>query len=174
MPASLGEANCRHARYYLEVVKNTDAVYGQPDGAGEALSLFDRERANIESAYVWAATQSSIDGRAAIICSALAYKGAYVFNARLSAGQRIDWFKLALEAARLCKDSREEGAHLGNLGLAYQRLGDAKAAIEYLERSLAVARAISDLKMQAELAGSLGSVCIEISSTTLGVHWTIR
>lgn len=158
MPASLAEAKCRHARYYLEVVKNTDTVYLQPDGAREALSLFDRERRNIESAYAWAAAQSSSDGRAAFICSKLAYKGAYVLNARLSADQRINWFNRAVSAAILCKDGREEGAHLGNLGLAYQRLGDAKAAIEYLERSLAVARAIPDLRMQAELAGALGSV----------------
>ncbi|WP_141706497.1 MULTISPECIES: tetratricopeptide repeat protein [Methanosarcina] len=41
-------------------------------------------------------------------------------------------------------DRRGEGNRLGNLGLAYYRLGEPRKAIEFLKQSLAIGKAIED------------------------------
>ncbi|HOV83171.1 MAG TPA: tetratricopeptide repeat protein, partial [Methanothrix sp.] len=46
--------------------------------------------------------------------------------------------------SRQIGDRRGEGADLGNLGLAYADLGDARKAIEYYDQALAISRQIGD------------------------------
>ncbi len=48
------------------------------------------------------------------------------------------------------------GIVLGNLGLAYAYLGNARAAIDYFERALKIAEQVGDLKLQGVVLGNLG------------------
>jgi len=52
---------------------------------------------------------------------------------------------LALAIAREIVDRRGEGAYLGNLGSAYQNLGEPRRAIEFYQQALAMVREIGDL-----------------------------
>src|ERR1700722_19233533 len=124
MPTNTYEASRRHALHYLGVVDRLHAIYVDGDGSQRALCLFDQERPNIDLAYHWAARRSGSDSIGASICSRLAHNGSYLFNARLSAAGQVEWFQLAIVAARRSCNQHEEGAHLGNVGLGYQRLGD--------------------------------------------------
>jgi CHAT domain-containing protein len=58
--------------------------------------------------------------------------------------------------AREIKDRQGEGTSLGNLGLAYQFLGDYAKAIEYHQQSLAIKREIKDRQGEGTSLGNLG------------------
>jgi CHAT domain-containing protein len=62
----------------------------------------------------------------------------------------------ALEIARANKDLTVEAAALGNLGNAYQSIGQYETAIAYLQSSLKIARTLNNLTYQAANLNSLG------------------
>ncbi|MEH2198409.1 CHAT domain-containing protein [Nostoc sp.] len=62
----------------------------------------------------------------------------------------------ALIIYREIKDRLGEGKALGNLGLAYDSLGDYIKAIEYQHQSLAIAREINDRLGEGQSLGNLG------------------
>jgi tetratricopeptide (TPR) repeat protein len=53
-------------------------------------------------------------------------------------------------------DRSAEGVHLGNLGSAYLALSDARKAIEFYEKRLAIAQEISDRRGEGATLGNLG------------------
>ena len=62
----------------------------------------------------------------------------------------------ALIIYREIKDRKGEGESLGNLGIAYNFLGDYAKAIEYHQQSLAILREIKDRKGEGLSLGNLG------------------
>src|SRR5205085_323131 len=80
----------------------------------------------------------------AMLVASYAAVGAYVLHLRLTPQQRVAWFDAALAACRRLGDRLGEGKALGNLGLAWAALGDAKKAIGYHEQQLAIALEIGD------------------------------
>ena len=81
---------------------------------------------------------------------------AYVLDLHLPPRQKIPILQNALEAARRLDDKGAEGVHLGNLGLAYADLGDARKAIEFYEQYLSIAREIGDRRGEGNALGNLG------------------
>ncbi|BAY16143.1 TPR repeat-containing protein [Anabaenopsis circularis NIES-21] len=67
-------------------------------------------------------------------------------------------WKQALVIYREIKDLKGEGKALGNLGVAYQTLGDYVKAIEYQQQHLVIAREIKDSKGEGQSLGNLGNV----------------
>ena len=65
------------------------------------------------------------------------------------------WQK-SLQIYRAIEDRLGEGQSLGNLGIAYDALGNYAKAIEYHEQSLAVAREIKDRLGEGNALGNLG------------------
>jgi tetratricopeptide (TPR) repeat protein len=61
------------------------------------------------------------------------------------------------EAARNIKDRYDEGAFLGNLGLAYSDLGEVEKAIAYYEQALEIAREIGHRQGEGNRLGNLGN-----------------
>ena len=51
-----------------------------------------------------------------------------------------------------------EGVHLGNLGLAYADLGDARKAIEFYEQALVIARDLGDKRTEGKWLETIGLV----------------
>ncbi|NJL56521.1 tetratricopeptide repeat protein [bacterium] len=64
----------------------------------------------------------------------------------------------ALVISREIGDRRGEGSDLGNLGIAYERLGDIPQAIAYYEQALELARAIGDRQGEANDCWNLGTL----------------
>ncbi|MDD4449023.1 MAG: TIR domain-containing protein, partial [Methanothrix sp.] len=130
------ETRQRHAEYFrgvlsfaTEICKNGNTLAG--------LNAFDLEWMNIESAWAWAKENLAKSNAAATICSSF-LNWPYLLDLRQHLRERILWMETALSAARRLNDRSMEGVHLGNLGLAYADLGDARKAIEYNEQALII------------------------------------
>ena len=62
-----------------------------------------------------------------------------------------------MKIAQEIGDRSGEGAAYGNLGSAYQSLGDYRKAIEYHEKRLKIAQEIGDRSGEGAAYGNLGS-----------------
>ncbi|MDD4653731.1 MAG: tetratricopeptide repeat protein, partial [Methanothrix sp.] len=149
------EARQRHAEHFRNVLSFATDLY-EKGNVLTGLNAFDLEKMNIESAWAWAKENLAKSDAAASICSYF-LNWPYLLDLRQHPRERISWTETALSAARKLNDRSAEGVHLGNLGLAYANLGDARKAIEYYEQALAIARKIGDRRGEDTHLGNLGS-----------------
>jgi len=152
-----GALQAQHAAHYLQVLSAAQELYKQ--GGNDVLAgltLFDKEWANIRAGQAWAAAHAGEDDGAATLCAAYPSAGIYCLVLRLHPREQIAWLKQALHAARQIGDRRGEGIHLGNLGVAYNTLGDARRAIAHYEQQLVIAREIGDRQEESNALGNLG------------------
>ncbi len=147
----------RHARYYVTVASRADEGYIQGgERTSPALALFDQERAHIDGGWEWARAQPPAEAPDTVL---LAYADATVYVGDLRYAmrtQRIPQLEAALAAARRLGRRDAEGRFLGNLGLAYADLGEARRAIEFYEQHRAIAREIGDRRGEGNALGNLG------------------
>jgi tetratricopeptide (TPR) repeat protein len=147
----------RHARHYEAILRTANQAYQQGGAAlMQGLMLFDTERINIETGQSWSAAHVGDDDTAAQLCTAYPGSGWYVLSLRHTPRTTIRWSQPALEAARRLKDRGMEGAHLGNLGLAYANLGEIRRAIECYEQQLMIMREVENKWGEGAALGNLG------------------
>jgi len=150
------DLNLRHATYYQELLrKANDLLLQGKDSTHKGLQLFDLEWTNIQRGQNWTATNADEDIEVARICSNFAWTGS-ILNLRLHPQENVKWLLAALSAARRLESKEAEGAHLGNLGLAYANLGETRKAIELHEQRLIIAREIGDRRGEGNALGNLG------------------
>src|SRR5689334_14310419 len=114
---SKGEPSCRRARFFE--------------------LLYDRDAVNIARGHEIAVALLMTEGSLPKLASRYANAGIYVLLLRLHPRKLIAWAEDAWASCRKSGDRQAEGAHLGNLGLAYSGLGETRKAIEHYERALA-------------------------------------
>ena len=169
----------RHAAYYKELLSTANSLYEKGGSSIQAgLALFDREQMNIKGGQAWAEGQI---GKAKEIsrqrvpvfrlCEDYSAAGVYVLDLRLHPAEKIGWFEASLRAARALKDRNAEGVHLGNLGLAYADLGDARKAIEYYEQQLVIAHEIGDRKGDGNALGNLGNAYADLGDVRKAIDY---
>ena len=147
----------KHALHFLAVLGECDRLYQKGgDGVLAGLRLFDLEWTNIQAGQVWSERHSNKDEEAARVCSGYPESGRRMLLLRQHPRDRITWLLPALAAAQKLKDRGMEGAHLGNLGLAYHYLGRYRLAIELHEQRLAIARETRDRRAEGKALGNLG------------------
>ena len=151
------EASLRHAQHYLKVLGNADGLYLKGgDSLMAGLALFDLERGNVEAGQAWVKENAAHDNAATGMCSDYPLAGPYCLFLRHHPRELIRWLEAGLAAARRLGDRRVEGAHLGNLGTAYKKLGEYSHAIKYYEQVLKIAREIGDRRGEGNSLGNLG------------------
>jgi tetratricopeptide (TPR) repeat protein len=149
-------AQQRHAAHYADVFRRANQLLLQGgDAIKIGLALYDLEQPNITAGQNWAQQHTGQNEAAAKACNWYAWQGS-LLNLRFHPRDQIRWMEAALAAARQLKNRKAEGAHLGNLGLAYAALGDARKAIEFYEQDLAIAREIGDRLGEGTTLGNLG------------------
>jgi tetratricopeptide (TPR) repeat protein len=171
-PAEQAEAAAsRHADHFRSVLDQAHALYLRGGNAiADGLSLFDRERTNIEAGQRWAAEAAARSEDAVRLAAAYANDGANVLNLRLHPREWIRWGKVALEGCRRIGDRPGEGFALGNLGLAYGALGETRKAIEHHEQNLIVAREIGDRCSEGAALGNLGLAYAALGETRKAIE----
>lgn len=138
-------AHLQHALLYLGGMSVAQQLYRQGGNAMlRGLALFDTEWQNIRAGQAWAAARMDASEDAARLCNYYVSTAVDCLALRLHPRERIAWLEAALAAARKLGEKKNEGNHLGNLGLAYAALGETRKAIEYYEQALAIAREIGD------------------------------
>jgi len=82
------------------------------------------------------------------------------------------WKEMAVECCHALGRRGDEGAHLGNLGLAYWSLGEVKRAIDYYEQALAIRREIGDRRGEGNDLGNLGNAYADLGEArrAIGYH----
>jgi len=136
-------ARLRHAAHYAKVIRAADDSYDEGgDNVLKGLTLFDLERVNIDTGFKWAC--GGLDSNdAAGICNDYCAVWSVLDLRQHPRRERIPWLESALAASRRLSDRRSEGNHLGNLGIVYADLGDARKAIEYHKEALVIASVVS-------------------------------
>ncbi len=155
----LREAQLRHAKHYAAVAARSQELYlrgGESVWQGQA--LFDQERAQIDSGWAWSRAQALVEPVIAdpilrSYAAATALIGALRYDPRT---ERIPQLESVLAAVRRLGDRQGEGATLGNLGNAYNQLGELERAIDYHQQRLAVAQKIGDRRGEGTALAGLG------------------
>jgi tetratricopeptide (TPR) repeat protein len=155
--AAIAQAHILHSAHYLTVLQKANGLMLE---GGESLTLglklFDSEWSNIQAGQAWASSQSTVNPECSEICSNYAWQG-NILDLRLHPVENVRWLEAALACARQSGNKEAEGAHLGNLGIAYKNLGDARKAIDYYEQHLTIAREIGDRRGEGADLGNLGN-----------------
>jgi len=119
------------------------------------LKLLDTEWEHINFAQSWIRENDTGSDRLEL-CNEYPNAGYMILSLRLHPKEYIFWLNTGLEAARKLENKQYKGYHLGNLGLAYADLGDAKKAIEFYEQQLVIVREIGDRRGEAFGSWNLG------------------
>ncbi|MFN8387343.1 MAG: tetratricopeptide repeat protein [Anaerolineales bacterium] len=151
------ETRIKHASHYKDVMSVANALYEEGgEKILQGLRLFDLEWEHIRSAHVWLAehleTSKEIAGLAVPVDAPLD-----CLDLRLAPKQKIEWLNVALSASRklgvkICLG----GALLGNLGIVFKNLGDARKAIQLHEQAQVIHREIGDRRGESRVLGNLG------------------
>ncbi|MBK8615930.1 MAG: tetratricopeptide repeat protein [Anaerolineales bacterium] len=95
----------------------------------------------------------------------------YVLDLHLPPREKIFILQSALEAARRLEDKQDEGVHLGNLGIAYADLGEARKAIEFYEQRIKIAREIGDRRGEGNALGNLGLAYADLGEARKAIEF---
>ncbi|MEO6741464.1 MAG: SMEK domain-containing protein, partial [Chthoniobacteraceae bacterium] len=199
-PAAFDTLRMAHARHYVTVGNDAERLYLKGDAVG-GLTLFDRERAQIEAAFEWLAgalarakvvPRFSASGSptphtpqphdaaraeaqdylpAATVLLALVNAVAHTGDLRFHPRQRIAWLEAQRDAARLTGNRQAEGNALGNLGNAHAALGDARKAIEFYEQRLVIAREFGDRRGEGAALGNLGNAYRRLGDASKSIEF---
>lgn len=163
----------RFARYYLDVLFASNQLFLE---GGEALlrglALFDLEWANIQAGHAWVAEQTEA-GNVDVAWLGMVYAdaGAHVLDLRQHPRKQIRWLEIALTASRRLKNREAECYALGNLGVAYENLGETRRSIRFYEQALAIAREIGDKRGEGASLGNLGIAYVKLGETQRGIEF---
>lgn len=155
-------ARRKHAGYISQRLLRANNWYteGTAPDVLAASSWFDQEQANIEAAFQWAAGAIESDKHAIGLVTIIPTGGAALIGDKLSAPQRVEWFEICVR----CSDSFRhptapefKRVALGNLGIAYQELGEQGKALDCFEKALSVARTIQDHSGESNVLTLKGS-----------------
>ena len=160
-----------HAAHYLQILSTAHDLYMKGNEAiAEGLSLFDKERNNIETGQKWAAARFAGDEQAAQLCRNYGSYGR-ILSLRQHPLDLIRWHEAALHAARKLRDPDSEGTNLGFLGAAYRNLGEVRKAIDYYEQALAIAREIGGKSGEVYCLNNLGAVYFHLGEVRKAIDY---
>ena len=167
-------AKRHHAMHYCRVLAQASIIYER--GSGEVtrgLVMFDRDRDNIEAGWAWAAEEAERDEQASLLCDYPSF-AVRILDLRQHPRERIRWLEAMLGASHKLKDRNSEGDALGNLGTAYDHLGETQRAIDYHKQYLAIARETGDRLGEGAALGNLGIAYFELGETRRAIAMNTR
>ncbi|HXF86288.1 MAG TPA: tetratricopeptide repeat protein [Anaerolineales bacterium] len=160
-----------HARHFLELASAANDLYLQ---GGEnilpALTRFRFLYPHLRAAFARLSARQG-DPDADRWLSDFPGRCASVLDLHLPPREQIPLLESAIAASRRLNDKNAEGVHLGNLGLAYAALGDARKAIEFYEQQLVIVREIGDRRGEGNALGNLGLAYADLSDARKAIEF---
>jgi tetratricopeptide (TPR) repeat protein len=154
------QAALSHASHFEQVLAIAESLYLKGrESTKVGLELFHAEMLNIYAAQAWCVGHTTEHPIAAALCSKYPEVGFYVLEFSHHPNERIAWLTAALHAAKRMNDARMEGRHLGSLGIAHWRLGDAHRAADIFKEALNVTKCSKDSEGRARAFRGLGLAC---------------
>ena len=152
------QARLRHAEYYTEVARQSQALYlkEDPEFILQGLELFDQELTHLKSAVSFLADDLRWAKPFIRLVDCIIQIGSLRFHPR----SLIRWLEAQVTAAQREGDRESESNALGNLGNAYLELSKPREAIKYYEQSLVIHREIGNLKGEGNDYGNLANACL--------------
>jgi tetratricopeptide (TPR) repeat protein len=99
------------------------------------------------------------------------WRGSEVLDLGGFSAQATRLLEQAAAAAGRGGNKHDQGAHLGNLGLAYSALGQVERAIAYYEQALAIAREIGDRRGEGADLGNLGLAYSDLGQVERAIEY---
>jgi tetratricopeptide (TPR) repeat protein len=160
----------RFAKHYRDVLAAANELYLK-GGASllNGLALFDLEWGNIQAGHTWVAAHASAADVAEL---GMTYPdvGVHVLDLRQHPHEQIRWLEIALTASQRLKDKVGECNALGNLGVAYDNLGETRRAIDFYGQTLVIARKIGDKRGVGASLGNLGIAYVKLGETQQAIE----
>ena len=165
-------AQKRHAGHYLLVLTASDQLYLKGGKSlTQGLTLLDAEWTNIQTGHDWVVAHQQVDDAVAEWCWRYTHDGAYCLSLRLHPREYIRWLEPALAAAQQLKQRNWEGTALGNLGNAYEKLGEYRRAIVYQQKRVAIARSAGDHNAEAHGIANLGNAYFGLGDYSRAIEY---
>ena len=163
----------RHATHYKDVLAATNTLYSQGGEAlARGLALFDLESGNIQEGHAWVAEKHvAVDDNVARLGIAYPVAGANILLLRQHSREQIRWLEIALPAAKRLKRRADEGRTLGNLGVAYRRLGENQRAIQFYEQALLILCESGDRRGEGNALNCLGLAYAALGDTQRAIQF---
>jgi tetratricopeptide (TPR) repeat protein len=161
----------RYARYYASVAVRARDLYLQ--GSHQialGLTIFDTERAHIDTGWDWARSQAGQDTADLLLlnyANAVIYIGGLRYDSRR---EQVRQFEAALAAARRLKSRTHEGIALGNLGKVYADFSEYDQAITAYEQYLGIAHELGDRFGEANAFGGLAHIYADRGKTPQAIE----
>ncbi|MFC1806512.1 tetratricopeptide repeat protein [Planctomycetota bacterium] len=163
-------AELGHAFLFCFILAQAGRFYAQGgEGVRKGLALFDQEWADIEAGHAWVVAHTGSLPEVKRLISLYPLAAFDCLLMRLHPHTLIAWVEPALAAARDLKDARAEIAHLNELGIAYDDLGEESRAIEYHNAALILARRSGNRRAEAGSLNELGSCYLEVGDMPKGI-----
>lgn len=158
-----------HATHYKDVLASARDLYN----AGkvlDGLQLYDHEQHQILAGQSWAAEHVADSEEIARLAADYADAGVNILSLRLTPHNRIEWLTIQLGVSRMLHDQAGEFAALGNLGIAYQNLGEMNRAIELFKELLEASRKSGSRLGEGKALNGLGAAYLGLSDAKSAIN----
>ncbi len=147
----------RYLRHYRDLWFGAERLFTQGgDDVERGLLLFDADYAHIKNAYQWGIENADTHPDVSPILKEIP-DFVYLARTRLHFNQQVQWFATFFKAAQKLGDRQNQNKSLGNLGAAYDALGEWHKGIDCYEQALEIAREIGDRQRQGFWLGNIGA-----------------
>ncbi len=163
-------AHLNYVRHYRNVWCFLEELYTKGgDHIMRGLYMFDDEYPHIRTAYEWSIENWSTNEKIAEIIKEIP-DFVYVGRLRLHPDEQIKWFTACLGAAEKMDDRYNQNKLFGNIGVAYDSVGEFQKGIECYVEALKIAREIGDRKREGFWLGNLGADYADMGDYQLAIE----
>lgn len=134
----LQQAQYRHANHYLKRLKDANALFSQ-GARQQAFHKFETDWLQIQRAHSWAVENRSRQADAVTLCNAYPLEGGQLLGTRQMIPDRIQWLKIAIDAAHSLQEKQAELSHHLELGRAYLLISDSENGLAHGNKALDLA-----------------------------------
>ncbi len=158
----LFEAQFDYADFYLRTLQQWETQFHRADSIADR-AAFEADLQQIQQAQTWCADRSEANSAAAQLCSAFGMIDSTLLESYHTPDAQINWYRAAVDAARLLNDPEAELQHVRHLALSYGRVGEYSVGLQHLQAALARHSSTDGNPMvRAQLLNNIGDIFVAI------------